>query len=549
MQQSITNFCILISDEGWVMKPAFMAEFDERASIAQLPDGTLMAFYIRKVDGGHEVAVQLSVDNGYSWGPPKTLFTLAEGRWAGCNVLVDREGEVHFFFLKWRDETNKYLDIWHSKSTHGRKSWQVPKCIWKGYCGSLNSAIQLRNGRIICPMHTHIETRTWGNRPAEGFDAYMYTGKASCTALYSDDSGDTWHRSPADLKVPVPNLSAYGGVEPVVLELKDGRIWMLIRTQMGRLYESFSKDGVAWSDPKPTRFISSDSPAALIRLKDGRIVLLWNCCLRFPYAYGGRHVLHAAISEDEGCTWRGYREVLRDPYRNQPPPQRGDHGTAYPFPALTKDGKVICFTGQGQGRFGFVLLDPEWLYETTQKDDFSDGLEEWSIFGTKGVDLAPHPEKKGAKVLKIRKTHAEWPAAAVWNFPLGIRGRIRMKLSLKPGFKGAMLLITDHFSVPYDQEDEFYTLYKLRMNSDGQLPSERLVVDRWCTLQFEWDCAKRICRVSLDDRQVVVLPQLRMSEGACYLRLHSTAEQTDNAGFLVEFVEADVSQSWKPHGA
>lgn len=361
----------------------------------------------------------------------------------------------------------------------------------------------------------------------------------SCRALYSDDAGDTWHLASADLRTPVPNLLTYGANEPVVIELKDGRVWMLIRTQMGHLYESFSKDGSAWSQPRPTRLISSDSPVGLIRLKDGRIVLLWNCCLRFPYAYGGRHVLHAAISEDEGLTWRGYREAFRDPYRNQAPPPQIDFGTAYPFPALTKDGKVIFYTGQGPGRRGLVLLDPEWLYETKQKEEFSTGLDEWSIFGTKGVDLAPHPEKGGAQVLRICKTHGDWPASAVWNFPFGARGRLRMKLSLKPGFGGAMVLITDHFSVPFDEEDEFYALYKL------QIGPEKLDTDRCYNVQFDWDCAKHECRVSLDDRRVAVLPQLRMSDGACYLRLRSTAEQMDNAGLLVEYVEADVSQSFK----
>src|SRR5262249_32104977 len=156
-----------------------------------------------------------------------------------------------------------------------------------------------------------------------------------------DDGGATWSQSPAELKVPTPNLYAYGGVEPVVLQLKDGRVWMLIRTQMGRFYESFSPDGIAWSPPRATALGSSDSPAGLIRLKDGRILLFSNDCRRFPYAIGGRQVLHAAISRDEGRTWRGWREVLRDPHADQPPPPTGDHGAAYPYPTLTRDGRVL----------------------------------------------------------------------------------------------------------------------------------------------------------------------------------------------------------------
>ena len=93
-------------------------------------------------------------------------------------------------------------------------------------------------------------------------------GWAECTLVYSDDAGATWHLSPAALKVPTPNLYAYGAVEPVVLELEDGRVWMLLRTQLGRLYESFSEAGVVWSRPRPTRLISSDSPVGLVRLPD-----------------------------------------------------------------------------------------------------------------------------------------------------------------------------------------------------------------------------------------------------------------------------------------
>src|SRR5262249_32447540 len=172
-------------------------------------------------------------------------------------------------------------------------------------------------------------------------------------------------------------------------------VWMLMRTEGGWLYESFSKDGSTWSKPRPSRFLSSESPAGLVRLSDGRIVVFWNGCLRFPYAYGGRHVLHAAISADEGRTWRGYWEVTRGPRPNEPPPSTGDHGTAYPFPVATKNGKVLFTAGQGEGRAVCASLDPAWLEEPRQSDDFSAGLDEWSIFGTKGVELAPHPDKSG----------------------------------------------------------------------------------------------------------------------------------------------------------
>src|SRR5439155_18962911 len=239
-----------------------------------------------------------------------------------------------------------------------------------------------------------------------------------------------------------------------------------IRTQMGRFYESYSADdGKTWTPPVPTSLISSDSPAGLVRLPDGRIVMILNRTLRFPYAYGGRHVLHAAISDDDGRTWHGCREVVRDPLRGQPPPPGGDFGPSYPYPTLTKDGKVLfataCATGTRGGQPyvpGFVskqkrnliLLDPAWLTEISQRTDFSGGLDDWSAFGVKGVELVPHPAHPGARVLGIRKTEPAWPAAAVWNFPMGARGHVRLNLMLKPGFGGALVGLTDHYSVPFD---------------------------------------------------------------------------------------------------
>ena len=100
------------------------------------------------------------------------------------------------------------------------------------------------------------------------------TGSNITTTVYSDDDGRTWRQSPAKLTAPCYegyNGSNYGACEPTILELADGRVWMLIRTQTGRLYESFSPDGAEWSQPEPSRFCSSNSPGWLLRLPDRRI--------------------------------------------------------------------------------------------------------------------------------------------------------------------------------------------------------------------------------------------------------------------------------------
>jgi len=524
-------------------KPAWVLDLKEIARLVRLPDKRLAGIFFRSTaGGGPELCARYSTDNGKTWGPTEGLYQLpTDGGGGSPEPLVDSKGELHVFYLKARKKMPSGLDIdiWYTKSSEGRTKWRPIARIWEGYTGSLNSVIQMRNGRIILPF-SYMTKRNWAER-GEGFDKYTYMGSFNCTALYSSDFGDTWHVSPTQLKVTAPDLGTYGAIEPVVVERKDGKVWMLLRTQHGRFFESLSEDGISWSTPQPTRILSSDSPAGLTRLDDGRIVMFWNNCLRFPYAYGGRHVMHGAISSDDGKSWRGFREVAKNPRRDEPPPPRGDHGATYPIPTTVNDGKVITTTGLPSPHFN-LAVDPSWLYETSQRDDFANGIEDWTSFGVRGVDVVSHPRKPGAKALAVRKTDPEWPSGAVWNFPSGLRGRLRMRLMLNPGFGGGRIGITDHYSVPFDNLDEYQNLHNLMIEPDGEIaPGKKLNLGRWYDVEFEWDAGKRQCRVLLDGKQATTLPQYRETLGANYLRIRSTAESTDNAGLLIESVETNVS--------
>jgi len=524
---------------------------------AQLSDGRLMGISERIVEGVQEAIARYSMDDGTSWSEAETLFKLPKenGEWGISNILLDHDGELHFFYtLSYNVGEGKgiydmRIDVWHVRSTGGRKNWNVPQPLWKGYYGSMNSVIQLRSGRIILPLSV-LTPRTWST-PGAGFDAFTDVGRFSSKVGYSDDGGDSWHLSPVEFKTSMPYIGGDGMIEPIVIQLRDDRVWMLIRTPNGRFYESFSKDGAEWSHPQPTSIFSSDSPAALVRLKDGRIVMFWNNCLRYPYAQGGRFVIHAAISEDEGQTWRGYREVASDPRVNEPHPPNGDYGVAYLWPVVTQDQKVLFNTTAWprpeSPAPALVHVDPEWLYETDRRTDFSAGLKDWFNFGTRGVEVVPNGEKPGVQALQLRKTVADWPAAAVWNFPMGRIGRLRVKLLLSPGFAGARLGLTDHFSVPFDAEDRIYNLYNLEIGPNGELArGKKLEPGRWHDLDFDWDDTRRECRVTADGRPIATLPLTReAASGVSYLRLVSTAEQTDRAGLLVESVAADVSESWR----
>jgi hypothetical protein len=190
------------------------------------------------------------------------------------------------------------------------------------------------------------------------------------------------------------------------------------------------------------------------------------------------------------------------------------------------------------------LLDPRWLYETRQQSDFSErGLGDWSTFGTRGVELTSDPANPSTRLLRVRKVARDWPAAVVWNFPAGERGRLRLKLRLERGFAGANLALTDHFSVPFDAEDHFHNLYNLRVGANGELPGgSRLEVDRWQEMELEWDVKKKECRLKVGGRVVGVSKQQREGVGASYLRVWSLAKEEEKGGLLIGHVDIDISE-------
>lgn len=539
------------------LAPIVTATFDDMPKVVSLPDGRLMAFFHDLTGEMKEATARTSSDGGKTWSSLRTLFKLPEeaGGFGYSLAFIDRAGELHLFFfcdansgvIKPNPKARPMraglgqLDIWQARTTGGRSRWEPPARIWQGRAGDMQSVTQLKSGRILLPISYWVD-RNWGHR-GEGADAFTFYGSFRSSAIYSDDGGATWKQSRSELKVPTSGLGDLGAIEPVVIELKDGRVLNLIRTQMGRFYESYSRDGgETWSPAVPSNIHSSDSPAGLLRLKDGRLLNFVNDCRRFPYANGGRQVLHATVSADEGRTWTGWREVIRDPLRGDPPPPNGDHGASYTYPILLPDGRVLftmwVFTGKTRSIYTF---DPKWLDETTASDDFSQGLDGWSVFGTKGAELAANPAKPGSSVLSMRRASMDWPAgAAVWNFPAGASGRVKLRLLLKPGFKGGRIALTDHFSVPFDTEDVFHNLVNLPISPDRKLGSAALEMDRWHDVELDWNTAKRTCRLLVDGKPAGTSTLTRDADYVNYLRLASTAKDADDSGFLIESVQAAV---------
>ncbi len=275
-----------------------------------LKDGTIRfiySHYTGKSSSDHapaHLASRSSKDGGKTWTDSDVLVVEREGDMNVMSVSLLRlqNGNIALFYLKKNSETDciPLMRI----STDEAKTWSVAKpCITdrKGYFVlNNNRVIQLKNGRLLMAVA--------GHRSLDG----KWQAKATLYSYFSDDNGATWKSGQA-----VPNNSDIVTQEPGVVELKDGRIMMFIRTNSGFQYLSYSKDQAeTWSHIEPSTIYSPVSPASIARVPStGDLLLVWNNNKVKEEAWHGgvRTPLTIALSKDEGKTWQHIKNIESDP--------------------------------------------------------------------------------------------------------------------------------------------------------------------------------------------------------------------------------------------
>jgi hypothetical protein len=524
---------------GNVFAPTFIEESPgNEATMVRWRDETLKIFYINRPGSADKLMSKASLDNGLSWKARRVEFDLPGEAYYANQVLLGKDQELHCVFHIFdrgaNGYRNRHLNLWYSKTENNQQKWTEPQEIYDGYVGSIRGFIQLENGRLIMAFAKAVPERE--QRPQSGVDY----GWNEIISLHSDDNGATWERSDNALTIAVDGskTTRYGAVEPSIIELRDGRIWMLIRTTKGYLYESYSDDsGDSWHQPQRTHFISSDSPADLLRLSDNRLILLWSANQRWDdersYAMGGREVLHGAISSDDGKTWKGFREVLTAPVGNGA--VRGDRGTACPSADETAGKKVAFVSGQGEAK-SIVLFHPDWLEELSAQDDFSEGLVQWTLYDADSLTrLIPLRDKN---VLHIRKSairkHAD--TEAVWNFPMLPKGELTAEIEMKKGHKGISLALTDHFSISGDtlasRNAVVHFALGENINRIARKSRNRLSV------RITWDTEKKKASLFLNDTLFSEQEFARQPVfGLNYLRVGISGKEEDLSGFYLHSVK------------
>jgi sialidase-1 len=294
-----------------VLPPSMNNPRNSEGDFLQLKDGLLIFVFTKFIgskDSDHasaELAARYRGDGGRTWSLRDVQVLRNEGLQNVMSVSLLRlgEDEIGLFYLRKNSSTDCRMYL--RRSADEAHTWsEAEPCIPdEGYFVVNNDrVVRLRSGRLVVPAARHASAGT------------AFTARAVAVCYLSDDGGRTWRRSASELEGPPESKS--GLQEPLVAELKDGRLLMLARTDLGCAYRSHSSDGgETWAPAEATGLLSPLSPASVERIPStGDLLIVWNDHRSVDPALKGRRTpLSVALSKDEGETWGPSKTLAGDP--------------------------------------------------------------------------------------------------------------------------------------------------------------------------------------------------------------------------------------------
>ena len=535
----------------------------------------------------------------------KEMCTMPDGeiRYYGRDIV---DGNVRNVYMSSRDRGLSWKTVLQRNDDYG----PMVKCPWANYYlkvigpakeGGVMRCLRTQDGptgkvglrltdttsrslAFFRPMQPLEKSRRWIMAGARTID-----GVARPALSISSDDGETWHEVIVTNAVSADRILYHdksmrwnnGCCEPTIVELSNGDLLMAVRATFRHHYIYTSKDGGdTWSDPSPApMFYASNTMPTFLRLKDGRILFFWNNSEPLPKrdpseypemnrferagmcetVFTNRDALHAAISEDDGRTWIGFREVALNAIRNREdfreymnlPWREHDKSVHQTQPMELPDNKILLPYGQGASA-RICIFDLAWLYETDRHEDFKNGLDGLSNFlyvkslignfrgwsghcafnRVPGALLARDPDTDTTtqrEVLKICRVRDERMVSerqgVVWNFPAGLKGRLEIECRVDG--EGFQLALCDRWFNPCDDFVDEESPLAVPVTADT-LGGPR----RWAKIVLTWDWKAKTALLECDGRKKsFMLKTTGFSPfGPSYMHLQTLAEKADPEG-------------------
>lgn len=287
------------------------------ASVIELKDGKLMIAWMEYLESDigsgdnapNRISVMISDDEGLTWGEHRVIIETKEGSVNSYSPNFIRLTEeeiilIYFNYLVLEAGKPPATRAFLKRTCDEGKTFTESEVIWDSMPINFASSVvkKLLNGRVIIPV-----AKQTGN-------IWSSTDHFDVGCAFSDDEGKTWEFSDNWIYLPMRGCSE-GHIE----ELRNGQILMVLRTQLGSVFKSYSDDGgKTWSKAQTTGMKAPESCPDLNRIpQTGDLMLTWNNSLydpRFISHYGKRTPLTVAISKDEGETWTNIKDIEDNPY-------------------------------------------------------------------------------------------------------------------------------------------------------------------------------------------------------------------------------------------
>ena len=253
-------------------------------SLERSPNGRLWAIWYGggvTEDQHNYIMLVTSGDDGRTWSDLKLV------------IDPDRDGPVRAFDpCPWLDPQRRLWLFWAQRGKglpylfaittedpdNEKPTWSKPRLICEG---------------IMMCKPTVASQETWLLPTA------IWQREGSCRVMASTDKGQSWSlRGTAT----VPEPKDRNCDEPMIVQRRDGRLWMWVRTRYGIGHSVSTDEGQTWSDVTPSNVAHPAARFFVRRLHSGNLLLVKHG----PIAVRtGRSHLTAYVSKDDGNTWQG----------------------------------------------------------------------------------------------------------------------------------------------------------------------------------------------------------------------------------------------------
>jgi predicted neuraminidase len=304
------------------------------STVAETSAGTLLAAWFGGTNEGHDdVEIWLSrrPRGGEEWSVPQRLTNTPEiPVW---NPVLFVDADTTWLFFKVGPSPKEWAGAYLKSSDDGR-SWSEVTYMPAGLLGPIRTKpIVLADGAWLAG--TSVEAGYRWDSPADAPHRNW-----AVWLERSEDRGRTWSKHGP---VTVPG-ELFGVIQPTLWQSAEGEVRMLMRAteRIGRIAEASSTDGGrTWTPARPTSLPNPNTGVDVVRLDDGRLVLIYN------HLSEGRRAIHLAVSHDDGDRWSEPLLLEEGP---------GEY--SYPAVIQSADGDVhVTYTWRRE-RIRHLVIDP-----------------------------------------------------------------------------------------------------------------------------------------------------------------------------------------------